>query len=52
MTRDEIDGLLAGHLASADPPTASTRFTQWLEAEDAALGRRYASELDRHYRCS
>ena len=52
LTRDEIDGLLAGHLASADPPTASTRFTQWLEAEDAALGRRYASELDRHYRCS
>ena len=52
LTRDEIDGLLAGHLASADPPTTSTRFTEWLEAEGAALGRRYASELDRHYRCA
>ena len=27
LTRDEIDGLMAGHLMSADPPTASTRFT-------------------------
>ena len=50
LTRDEIDGLLAGHLMSADPPTASTRFTDWLEAEGSTLGRRYASELDRHYR--
>ena len=51
LTRDEIDGLLAGHLVSVDPPTGSTRFTEWLEAEGATLGRRYASELDRHYRC-
>ena len=50
LTRDEIDGLMAGHLVSADPPTASTRFTEWLEAEGATLGRRYASELGRHYR--
>ena len=50
LTRDEIDGLRAGHLVSADPPTASTRFTEWLEAEGATLGRRYASELGRHYR--
>lgn len=50
LTRDEIAGLSAGLLASVDPPTASTRFTQWLEAEGAALGVRYASELDRHYR--
>ena len=50
LTRDEIDGLLAGHLVSVDPPTASTRFTEWLEAEGATLGRRYASELGRHYR--
>ena len=47
LTRDEIDGLMAGHLVSADPPTASTRFTEWLEAEGATLGRRYASELGR-----
>ena len=45
LTRDEIDGLMAGHLVSADPPTTSIRFTEWLEAEGATLGRRYASEL-------
>ena len=50
LTRDEIDGLLAGLLVSVDAPTGSTRFTEWLEAEGAALGGRYASELDRHYR--
>ena len=38
LTRDEIDGLLAGHLVSADPHTASTRFTEWLEAEGRYVG--------------
>ena len=50
LTKDELDGLMAGLLVSADSPTASTRFTKWLEAEGASLGRRYASELARHYR--
>ena len=50
LTKDELDGLMAGLLVSADPPTASTRFTEWLEAEGASLGLRYASELTRHYR--
>ena len=50
LTKDELDGLMAGLLVSADPPTAPTRFTEWLEAEGASLGQRYASELARHYR--
>ena len=50
LSKDELDGLMAGLLVSADPPTASTRFTEWLEAEGASLGQRYASELARHYR--
>ena len=50
LTKDELDGLMAGLLVSADPPTASTRFTTWLEAEGASLGQLYASELARHYR--
>lgn len=50
LTEDEIDGLMAGLLMSAGPPTASTRFSEWLEAEGASLGQRYASELARHYR--
>ena len=50
LTKDELNGLMAGLLVSADPPTASTRFTTWLEAEGASLGQLYASELARHYR--
>ncbi len=50
LTRDEIDGLMAGLLVSAGPPTAPTRFTEWLEADGGDLGRKYASELARHYR--
>ncbi len=50
LTEDEVKGLMAGLLKSADPPTASTRFSEWLEAEGASVGRRYASELARHYR--
>ena len=50
LSRDEMDGLTAGLLASAGPPTGRTRFTEWLETEGASLGRRYASELARHYR--
>ncbi len=50
LTKDELDGLMAGLLVSADPPTAPTRFTEWLEAEGPSLGQRYASELARHYR--
>ena len=50
LTRDEIDGLMAGHLVSADPPTAATRLSDWMRNHRDALGRRYASELARHYR--
>ena len=50
LSRWEIDGLMANLLVSEGPPTAPTRFTEWLEAEGASLGQRYASELARHYR--
>ena len=50
LTQDELDGLMAGLLVSSDPPTAPTRFSEWLEAEGASLGQHYASELARHYR--
>ena len=50
LTRDEIDGLMANHLVSADPPTATTPLTGWLRQHRDTLGRRYASELARHYR--
>jgi uncharacterized protein YbjT (DUF2867 family) len=49
LTREEITGLMAGLLVSHDPPTASTRFTDWLETAAPQLGKRYASEVGRHY---
>ena len=50
LTREEIDGLMSGHLVSSDPPTAATRLTGWLRDHRCTLGRHYASELARHYR--
>ncbi len=50
LTREEINGLMSGHLASHDPPTAVTRLTDWLHENRNTLGRHYASELARHYR--
>ena len=52
LTRDEIDGLSAGLLASAETGEAvlPTRLTQWLPDNADGLGRRYASEIERHYR--
>jgi NADH dehydrogenase len=49
LTRDEIKGLMANLLVSNSPPTAITRFSEWLRKNAASLGVRYASELARHY---
>ena len=51
LTRDEIKGLSAGLLVSksGEPAPAPTRLTQWLEENGKELGRRYASEVKRHY---
>ncbi|WP_322480744.1 SDR family oxidoreductase [Thermogemmatispora sp.] len=50
ITRDEIDGLMANLLVSPDEPTGQTHLADWLQAHVAEVGRRYASELARHYR--
>ena len=52
LTRDEIEGLSSGLLVSRNPgpPSLPTGFTDWLERNSDGLGRRYVSELDRHYR--
>ncbi len=50
ITRDEIRGLMAGLLVSSDEPTCPTRLSEWLEENAESLGRRWASELARHYR--
>ena len=50
LTRDEVDGLMAGLLTSASPPTGTTRFGNWLNDNANNLGRRYESELQRNFR--
>ncbi len=52
ITREEIEGLMAGLLCVDSPPAGATRLTDWTKQHADTLGRRYASELarrkDRH----
>jgi uncharacterized protein YbjT (DUF2867 family) len=50
ITRDEIAGLMANLLCTASPPAGATRLTEWIRANAAELGKRYASELARRAR--
>ena len=50
LTRDEVDGLMAGLLTSAEPPAGTTRLAGWLEDNPDILGRQYVSEFRRNYR--
>ena len=52
LTWDEVKGLSAGLLVSksgTEPPTR-TKLSEWLDENGSELGRRYASEIQRHYR--
>jgi len=50
LTEDEVQGLMANLLISENPPTGSTRLSDWLDENADRVGTRYASELSRHYR--
>ena len=50
LTRDEVDGLMAGLLTSGAAPTGTSRLSDWLRDNADGLGRRYVSELGRNYR--
>ena len=50
ITREEIEGLMSGLLVSHRIPTARTRLSAWLMDNANALGRKYSSELRRHFR--
>ncbi len=50
LTADEVAGLTSNLLVSKAPPTAPTRFTDWLGRDADALGRTWANELERHFR--
>nr|MDA8387080.1 hypothetical protein [Nitrospiraceae bacterium] len=47
ITQDEIKGLMANLLCTDSPPSGSTRLSDWIKANGAALGRHYSSELAR-----
>lgn len=49
LTRQELDGLMAGLLVSHEPPTGRIRFTDWLARNADWLGRDHLSELGRHF---
>jgi NADH dehydrogenase len=49
ITREEIEGLMAGILVSHEAPLGERRFSDWLREASPWLGRRYLSELDRHF---
>ena len=50
LTRDEVKGLTANLLVSDEPPRGTASLRAWLQEHADALGRRYASEVARHYR--
>jgi NADH dehydrogenase len=49
LTPEEIEGLMAGLLVSAEPPRCKTHLEDWLRENKESVGKRYASELERHY---
>jgi uncharacterized protein YbjT (DUF2867 family) len=49
LTWEEYRGLMANLLAPEGPASGTTRLSEWLAENRERLGRRYASELARHY---
>lgn len=49
LTSEEIEGLMADLLVSTHPAAGQTRFSEWLAQNATVLGKRYNSELQRHY---
>lgn len=47
ITRDEVEGLMRGLLATRSQPVGHTRLSDWARENAATLGARYASELGR-----
>ncbi len=47
ITRDEIEGLMAGLLYTDSKPAGSTRLTDWLVENASTIGMHYSSELAR-----
>lgn len=49
LTWEEYKGLMGGLLAPEGPSSGETCLSQWLAANREHIGKRYASEIARHY---
>jgi len=49
LTPEEVDGLMSGLLVSKEPPRGKTSLREWLDINKDRVGKRYASELARHF---
>ncbi len=50
LTREEVDGLIAGLPTPSDSPARTTRFGNWLHDNAGVVGRQYVSDLRRNFR--
>lgn len=50
LTRNEVTELQEHLMFSSEPPAGTIHLRDWLTANAEGLGRRWASELDRHFR--
>jgi uncharacterized protein YbjT (DUF2867 family) len=50
VTGDELRGLMAELVTADGPETGTSRLTEWLGQNADTVGKRYASEVSRHYR--
>jgi len=50
LTPEEVEGLMSGLLVSKEPARGKTGLGDWLDGNKGSVGRRYASELERHFK--
>jgi len=50
LTREEVYGLMANLLVSNQAPSGKTKLSDWLEQNSNTVGKKYASELERHFK--
>ena len=50
LTPEEVDGLMANLLVSHAPARGKRKFSEWLDENKNVIGRKYASEIAKHYR--
>ena len=49
LTKDELQGLMENKLCTEQAPNGSTKFSDWLESNKETVGKKYTSELARHF---